>query len=83
MRRVRYTTKNEKVNQAMGALNFFWNTDSVDLYDKYTIFMAVPLNLLLWGCESWAITKKNTKNIRSVSNKMLQKDLEYQMGRCT
>ena len=48
----------KKANQAMGTLNFFWNTDLVDLHDKYKIFMAVPLNLLLWACESWAITKK-------------------------
>ena len=67
----------------MGALNFFWNADSVDLHDKYKNFMAVPLNHLLWGCESWAITKKTAKKTRSVSNEMLQKDLENQMGRCT
>ena len=49
--------KKLKANQAMGALNFVWNADSVDLNVKYKIFISVPLNFLLWGCESWAITK--------------------------
>ena len=67
----------------MGALNFVWNADSADLHDRYNIFMEVPLNILLWGCESWAITKKTDNKTRSVLNEMLQKDFENQVGRCT
>ena len=44
-----------KANKAMGALKHFWRSDKVDTHAKYLIYMAIPLNLLLWGCESWAL----------------------------
>ena len=39
----------------MGALKNFWIDDHVDMYLKYMIFRAIPCNLLLWVCESWAL----------------------------
>ena len=36
-----------KENQAMGVLNFFWLSETVDLHAKYLIYMPVPLNILL------------------------------------
>ena len=42
-------------NAAMGDLKKFWIDDHVDMYSKYMIFRAIPCNLLLWGCESWAL----------------------------
>ena len=50
-----------KAYQSMGALNCFWNTKEVDIHAKYLIYSAVTINLLLWGCESWALTRKNLK----------------------
>ena len=44
----------KKANNAMGALKFFWSAPEVDTHAKYLIYMAIPFNLLLWGCESWA-----------------------------
>ena len=46
-----------KANQAIGALKFFWDSDEVDIRSKYLIYMSIPMNLLTWGCESWALTK--------------------------
>ena len=49
---------NERLSQAssaMGVLNTFWADAAVDDYSKYLIFRAIPCNLLLWGCESWAL----------------------------
>ena len=42
-------------SSAMGALTNFWENKSIDLHSKYLIFLAIPTNLLLWGCESWAL----------------------------
>ena len=42
-------------NAAMGALEKFWIDGHVDMYSKYMIFRAIPCNLLLCGCESWAL----------------------------
>ena len=44
-----------QASSAMGALNHFWSDRTVDDYSKYLIFRAIPINLLLWGCESWAL----------------------------
>ena len=41
----------------MGAMSKIWNDDHVDTYSKYLIFRAITYNILLWGCESWAIRK--------------------------
>ena len=42
-------------NASMGALARFWDNHHVDMYSKYMVFRAIPCNLLLWGCESWAL----------------------------
>ena len=42
----------------MGAMSDFWDDNHVDVYSKYLIFCAIPCNLLLWGCESWALRQK-------------------------
>ena len=34
-----------------------WDNDHVDTYSKYLLFKTIPCNLLLWGCESWALRK--------------------------
>ena len=39
----------------MGAPTKFWTDDSVDNHSKYLIFLAIPINLLLWGYENWAL----------------------------
>ena len=44
-----------QASSAMGALQHFWGDDAVDIHSKYLIYCAIPLNLLLWGCESWAL----------------------------
>ena len=44
-----------QASSEMGALQHFWGDDAVDIHSKYLIYCAIPLNLLLWGCESWAL----------------------------
>ena len=39
----------------MGALEKLWRDHHVDMYSKYIIFREIPCNLILWGCESWAL----------------------------
>ena len=39
---------------SMGALKNFWDNPHVDLYSKI-LFQAIPMNLLLWGCETWSL----------------------------
>ena len=36
---------------------------SVENRSKYLIFLAIPINLLLWGCEIWALRTSLLKNL--------------------
>ena len=51
----------KKSSQAMGVLNFFWDSDHVDIGAKVLIYLAIPVNSLLWGNQTWALTKVLTK----------------------
>ncbi len=42
-------------NQSMGALKEVWRNPHLDTYRKYLLFRAIPVNLLLWGCENWSL----------------------------
>ena len=35
----------------MGALKEIWINPNLNTYNKYLVFRAMPMNLLLWGCE--------------------------------
>lgn len=50
----------------MGALKYLWLSETVDLYAKYLIYMAVPLHPLLRRCKSWTITKTSLKKLKSI-----------------
>ncbi len=39
----------------MGALKEVWHNPYLDTYSKYLLFRAIPMNLLLWGCENWSL----------------------------
>ena len=41
-------------SKGMGALRKFWKIPEVDLRSKYLIYMAIPINLLLWGSEKYS-----------------------------
>jgi hypothetical protein len=43
--------------QSMGALKNVWNSPHLDIWSKYLLFRAIPMNLLLWGCETWSMRK--------------------------
>ena len=47
----------------MGPLAKLWKDASVDNHSKYLIFLTIPINLLLWGCESWALRTSLLKNL--------------------
>ena len=52
-----------KAFQNMGAMKNIWDDQHVDLYSKYLLFLAIPINQLLWGCEIWALKKTSLKDI--------------------
>jgi hypothetical protein len=60
--------------KAFGALTKFLYNQHVDTYSKYLIFQAIPMNLLLWGCEAWSLRQSLldkleiflTRNVRKI-----------------
>ncbi len=40
---------------SMEALKEVWRNQHLDIYSKYLLFRAIPMNLLLWGCETWSL----------------------------
>ena len=42
---------------AMGALKEVWRNPHLDAYNKYLLFRAIPMNLLLWGDKTWSLRK--------------------------
>jgi hypothetical protein len=43
----------------MGASKHFFDNKNVDKRIKAQIYIAGALNALLWGCETWNLTKQN------------------------
>ena len=69
---------NERLSQAssaMGSLNHFWSDRAVDDHSKYQIFRAIPYNLLLWGCESWALREATLKKLEVFLHRNIRKIL--------
>ena len=65
----------------MGALNHFWADPAVDDFGKYLIFRAIPCNLLLWGCESWAIREATMKKLEVLLHRNIRKILKIDIAR--
>ena len=42
---------------SMGALKEVWRNPHLDMFNKYLLFQAIPMNLLLWGAETWSLRK--------------------------
>jgi len=61
--------------RSMGALHNLWKNPHVDLYSKYQFFMAIPLNLLLWGCEAWALKVSSLKKLEVFLHKSIRRIL--------
>ena len=50
----------------MGALKEVWRNPHLDTYSKYLLFHAIPLNLLLWGCETWSLRQDLLRRLEDI-----------------
>ena len=55
----------------MGALQQFWKDSTVDAHSKYLILCDISLNLLLWGCESWALRESSMTKLQVFSHQSI------------
>ena len=69
-----------KANQAMGALRHFWKNPYADLQAKKSIFLAIPANLLLWGCETWALRQSHIDKLNVFWHRAIRNILGIRMS---
>jgi len=69
----------KKAGMAMGALKHFFNNEHVDTYTKHLIFKAIPLNLLLWGCETWSLREDHYVKLESFLQRSIRNILNINM----
>ena len=53
--------------------------DHVNTYPKYLLFMAIPCNLLLWGCKSWALRKYLLASLEVFLHRGIRRILKIKM----
>ena len=59
----------------MGAARHFFDNKEVDKRIKSQNYVAGPLNALLWGCESWNITKNNLRKLAAFHHRAIRRIL--------
>ena len=57
----------------MGELRHFWNNPYAVLKATHSIFQAIPLNLLFWGCESWALQKSHIRKLDTFIHRSIRR----------
>ena len=55
------TARIASATAAMGALKEMWRTPHLDVHNKYLLFRAIPMNLLLWGAETWSLRLRKSQ----------------------
>ncbi len=66
-------------NKSFGALSNFFSLQEINTRSKYLFFMAIQINLLLWGCESWALRKELLENLERFVNRKIRSILNLNM----
>ena len=66
-------------NALMGAMSKIWDDKHVDFYSKYLLFQAIPCNLLMWGCKSWALRKTLLESLEVFLHRGIRRILRIKM----
>ena len=66
-------------NASIGAMSNIWDNDCVDIYSKYMLLWAIPCNLLLWGCEIWALQKSLLASLEVFLHSIIRRILKIKM----
>jgi exonuclease III len=69
----------KKASAQVGALKNFFKNKHVSLKAKFQIFQAIPINTVLWGCESWAMSEIISRKLQVFYHKSIRKILNINM----
>ena len=67
-------------NASIGAMSKVWDNDNIDTYSKHLLFEDTPCNLLLWGCESWALRKSLLASLEVFLHRGIRRILKIRMS---
>ena len=70
------TARLAAANAAMGRMNKVWRNPHLDLYNKYLLFRAVPMNLLLWGAETWSLRQSQLDKLEVFLHQSIRRILQ-------
>jgi len=73
------TARNASATAAMGALKEIWRNPHLDIYNKYLLFRAIPMNLLLWGAETWSLRKSQHDQLKVFLHRSIRRILQISM----
>ena len=73
------TARLAAANVAMGRMNNVWRNPHLDLYNKYLLFRAIPMNLLLWGAEAWSLQQSQLEKLEVFLHQSIRHILQISM----
>jgi hypothetical protein len=74
------TARIASTTAAMGALKDVWRNPHLDIYNKYLLFRAIPMNLLLWGAETWSLRKTQLDELEVFLHRSIRRILQIAMS---
>ena len=63
----------------MEALKEVWQNHHLNIYSKYLVFQAIPMNLLLWGCKTWLLQQSLFNKLEVFLHQSIQRILAINM----
>jgi hypothetical protein len=70
-----------KAWSVLGAMKHFFKGKDIDLRAKALLYICGPINALLWGAESWSLTKHNFKKLSAFHHTAMRWILGISMKR--
>ena len=74
------TARIAAANASMGALKELWRNPHLDMYNKYLLFRAILMNLLLWGAETWSLRKSHLDKLEVFLHRSIRRILQISMS---
>jgi hypothetical protein len=69
-----------KASREMGRLRHFFQNQFVELKFKHQVFVQYIVNILLWGCENWAIKEHHFLKLNSFIHRNIRSILRIKMS---
>ena len=63
----------------MGKTKEVWRNPHLDVYNKYLLFHSIPMNLLLWGAETWSLRKLQLDKLKMFLHRSIQRILHISL----